>query len=81
MQVLKVVVDELPDSCTACEMSGRSDETGVVWFHCAALNVSMPIEVAATERPEWCPLILEGNVQDWIMTRPTKLIQCKESEE
>ena len=55
MRIFYVAVDALPDSCTKCQFQNHWHED---WVRCSFVeDISMPIEVASVERPEFCPLI------------------------
>ena len=50
-----MAVDSLPDSCTKCLFQNDWHE---YWVNCLMdEEISMPIESASVERPEFCPLI------------------------
>ena len=76
--MLKVIVDGLPQSCCECPLMGKNEDLG----YCIAgeeLEPEYPYR-----RPDWCPLMREGEVFDWIMKRdvtPYVLNGMKESEE
>lgn len=84
MHIIKVIVDELPISCGECPYAlvddWADDENGLVYF-CSALSV-LPdgvqdnalgdLVIADHGSPDWCPLILEEDVETWLMTRPQK---------
>jgi hypothetical protein len=82
MKIIKVIVDELPINCSACDWWENHFYT--------AFNVTCGLtkrivrDNEFSSRPDWCPLILEEDVENWLMTRPQKpkYILCNnESEE
>jgi hypothetical protein len=58
MKVLKVIVDELPDSCQECKF--LDDMTGVGHWCMVDGDYREPPDTAV--RPDWCPLMVEGEM-------------------
>ena len=57
MKVLKVIVDEMPESCAKC--SYHSWQSFYAEYYCLMLEKRLGVELKPLmfSRPDWCPLI------------------------
>jgi hypothetical protein len=53
MKVLKVIVDEMPETCFDCSLSSAKDNRHQHWCSITGMQVWM------SECPSWCPLEVE----------------------
>lgn len=62
MQIIKVIVDEIPDGCWNCDflhrVDGGRDENNRVRYLCVAHGfMRTTFNIAENSRPSWCPLV------------------------
>lgn len=72
MKIIKVIVDELPNTCWDCARLDF-DFKGVFKKECPYCLITggdIMIDYKST-RPDWCPLILRQDVIDFLMQSPT----------
>ena len=60
MEVIKVVVDELPSDCASCDFAEYGSYADGGFGKCYALNRSLDL-TSNYIRPDWCPLVTEGS--------------------
>jgi len=64
MKILKVIVDELPESCGYCVhgyhngVNGRCSVFGIVTLSPKRIDA----DIYETSRPDWCPLVTMGQI-------------------
>ena len=65
MNIKKIVVDKVPESCIMCPFAATDFEDEPV---CAAIPLEefLPIDLNSSTRPSWCPLETEG-VCEWVL--------------
>ena len=64
MKVIKVIVDEMPKDCKHCDYKLHVSQ------RCGLANRTIDIGwILDKTRPDWCPLMREGEVFNWIMHR------------
>ena len=79
--MLKVIVDEVPKTCGYCKFEIPKENVKEAWAVCFAADKEMVYHNCPP--PEWCPLMREGEVFNWIMKRDAtsyELNGMKESE-
>ena len=54
MNILRVIVDEVPENCDVCELSGY-DGTNMITRQACIVQWGRQIQAVYT-RPDWCPL-------------------------
>lgn len=61
MKVVKVIVDELPESCYVCDGADFAEYSNMCWYVNEMLE-----STRYWQRPDWCPLItLERLMKLW----------------
>lgn len=71
MNVIKVIVDEVPNGCDRCTLVDSYGNCALIGR--SVISHSTPRDdYLYNKRPDWCPLILEEDVENWLMTRPQK---------
>lgn len=63
MKVIKVIVDELPNSCNLCPFSLQDDG----YHFCCARSLledehELTMKNIIQERPDWCPIMTEAQL-------------------
>jgi len=74
MNIIKVIVDHLPESCNICPFSLPEQlEQNFIYFlyFCCARNVlteehELSIKNMVDKRPDWCPLMTHNEAFDWM---------------
>ena len=78
-EVIKVIVKgELPESCFTCRGATRYKDEGEPYI--CSVKVKELGKSEFRKRPDWCPLMPEREVFNWIMHRAPTKEEC-ESEE
>ena len=64
MNILRVIVDEVPENCCRCLLMGKDADLG---YCLAGQELDSDYVV---RRPDWCPLISSTDIEVWEVTRP-----------
>ena len=59
MNVIKIVVDEVPKTCNLCHFEGYLDYFGCHFCYAARKSISRENN-PTLPRPSWCPLVVEN---------------------
>ena len=64
MNVIKIVVDELPEICNLCHFEDSLDYAGCHFCYAARKSISREKNYTLS-RPSWCPLVADDEVCEW----------------
>ena len=62
MNIVKVIVDEMPETCADCKFLSQRVKGGQCHWECDAVD-EWVLDIEAT-RPDWCPLITKKGYMD-----------------